>query len=105
MTFRDPYHRNQARKDDTRSNNMIRNKMQLIARGLEHDFYSIISKGKHANPVQVSELIGKMKGYIQTRRELAPDVAQDGFSDELSNCIRRLSALLASDASGSNDVA
>lgn len=89
----DPVHRMLERKTENRTANLIRNKLQLQARSLLSKYFDLMSQDVCAHKRRVSQLIGEIEGYISIRRELAPMVCQDGFSDELTQKLHKLKAL------------
>lgn len=88
----DPTARQFARKEVTHFSNKMRNKLQVQARDIATRAWRLLNK-KDAHVNGVSELIGEIEGYIEIRRLLCPDVAQDGYSDELKGLIHKLKCL------------
>ncbi len=85
----DPIARQFARKEVTHFSNQVRNKLQVQARDIETRAWRLLNN-KNAHVNGVSELIGEIEGYIEIRRLLSPDVAQDGYSGELKGLIHKL---------------
>ncbi len=85
----DPMARQFARKEVTHFSNQVRNKLQLQARDIETRAWRLLN-GKSAHVGRVSELIGEIEGYVEIRRLLCPDVAQDGYSAELKGLMIKL---------------
>lgn len=86
----DPFERQIRRKEELRSFNLIRNKLQLQARDIESRAYKMLSNVSSVQQCDVSELIGEISGYIELRSQLCPDIAQDGYSGSLSGLMGKL---------------
>lgn len=83
-----------ARKEVIHFSNKVRNMLQLEARELESASWRLLG-GKNAHVSDVSELIGKIEGYVDIRRVLCPYVAQDGYSGKLTGLKNKLIDLRA----------
>lgn len=90
----DPVQQMFQRKEENRSANLIRNKLQLTARNLVQKGYQLCSSGDRAAVGEVHQLIGEINGYIELRKSLAPYVTQDGYSAELNRCLVKARTLL-----------
>ena len=86
----DPLARQFARQAEVRTANLIRNKFQLIARSLESRAFQMLSPSSQAAQSEVWALIGEIKSYVEIRRELCPEIAQDGYSNTLRALIVKL---------------
>lgn len=94
MMQHDPAFRMLERQSVNKASNQVRNKLQLQARVLEQKYYELISNGSVAHVNCVSKLIGEIEGYISIRRQLAPVVAQDGFSASLTQKAKHLESIM-----------
>lgn len=88
----DPIVRQFGRNEVAHFSNKVRNKLQVQARDIETRAWRLLNKND-AHVGSVSELIGEIEGYIEIRRLLSPDVAQDGYSGELKGLIHKLKSL------------
>lgn len=89
-----PAYRMLESKSESKTSNLVRNKLQLQARELERKYYALISKVSAAHAKDVSKLNGEIAGYISIRTALAPLVAQDGFSASLAQKSKHLEEIM-----------
>lgn len=90
MNHCDPYLNQLIRKEENAAKNRIRNRLQFLARKIMSDGYTLLSLKGDADPFEVIELIGEIKGYQKIRKELSFDVAQDGYTNELGAMLEKL---------------
>lgn len=91
----DPLKQMLQRKDDNRNTNIIRNRLQLHARTLVQRTHQLCASKGVENIDVTCELIGEIKGYIELRASLSPNVPQDNYSAELYRCMNKLKASMA----------
>lgn len=73
--------------------NIMRNKLQLVARNLMQKIYQVKGNEQRSNE-DVWSLIGEIEGYLLLRNTLSPDVAPDGYMRELKGQIGQLRGLV-----------
>lgn len=72
--------------------NILRNKLQLVARKLVQKVYAV--KGdESSSPESIWQLIGEIEGYLFARQSLLPEVAADGYMSQLKGYIGLLKGL------------
>ncbi|WP_445768446.1 hypothetical protein [Rheinheimera sp.] len=69
--------------------NVIRNKLQLVARDIQKRIYQL-NNNEQRTVAEVCELVGEIKGYLSARQALSPCVAPDGYMKELSAWVKKL---------------
>lgn len=73
--------------------NIMRNKLQIVARELVRKVYVI--KGNDNRTVSsVWQLVGEIEGYLATRKSLLPEVAADGYMQQLNGYMQMLKRLV-----------
>jgi hypothetical protein len=92
--IRDPVQRMLSQRDDNRTGNLIRNKLQLHARNLITKGHQLAGK-TDLSVNEAQAFIGEINGYIGIRNELRPWVAADGYCNELKRVITKLQSKLS----------
>lgn len=81
----------------------IRNQLQTQARQLQKDYHTLIAKvgqreedapAIHANREDLAFLRGRLKEYVAIRQALMPNVAGDGYTQDLQGAARRICMML-----------
>lgn len=73
--------------------NIMRNKMQLVARELVRKVY-VVKGNENRSPEDVWRLVGEIEGYLASRKSLLPEVAADGYMQQLNGYMGMLKGLV-----------
>tara|TARA_Y100001973_G_C5203390_1_gene339551 strand:- start:35 stop:559 length:525 start_codon:yes stop_codon:yes gene_type:complete len=84
-----PMFRQEVSKKINASNNQIRNKLQQKARGLLHDVRRTLASN-NIKDTDIAKAIASLETYVGIREALLPEIALDGYTNDIKGMIRKL---------------
>lgn len=87
--MRDPMMRQEISRSLTASHNQLRSKVQVTARNLMQSTHKALSSPK-LSAVEAGQILGKLEGYVAVREAMLPEIALDGYTNDIKGLINKI---------------